>query len=117
MPQMMFEHVCLGAQHASEIRLRPSGFTSLLSSIGGFAKFVQVALGIGAIWWTKRKWNSKPRDMWLMGQDCAHRVQFPKIQLDAEQLDEALAKGAVDDDDLMKQDQDDQQAKNPHSPA
>ena len=25
-----------------------------------------------------------------MGQDCAHRVQFPKIQLDAEQLDEAL---------------------------
>ena len=81
------------AQHASEITLRPTSFASLLSSIGGFAKFVQVALGVGAVWWTKRNWDKKPRDLWLMGQYNAHRVQFPKIQLDAEQLDQALKKG------------------------
>lgn len=87
------------APQASKIKLRPTSFLEVISKVGGFGKFLHVVIGFFAVWWTKRRWDRVTRDLYFMGGHAAHRIQLPKIRLDATQLDEALTEAGLPEPD------------------
>jgi len=83
------------ASQSFQMTRTPTKLSETFSKIGGFAKFLQVVLGAMAVWWTQRMFDRKTRDLYHMGKQSGHRIQFPQMTIDEHELDHALDEASV----------------------